>query len=154
MRITTADITDIVSTPDKPEGTVDTAIVKDTGIEPPLSAYTEVKGTPYTVQYLDIPYYDELVGELDVDNIRGQVAELEGNVMARLQANGMNDTVESYKEIIGHIKQYLGISDNELPEIKLEKLNTYLRLSLKQDALENKLDKIHGQISKIMRHSF
>ena len=153
MRISTTDIQAII--PDAPADNkqIDSTITTDkSDIAPPFSAHTEVKGTPYTVQYLGIPDYLETAGQLDVDGLHSKVADLESRILSRIQTNGMDDTVESYNEIVEGISKYLNISKNELPEVKLDKLYTYMKLSDKQNSLQSKLDKVYNQISKVMRH--
>lgn len=100
---------------------------------PPLSIYQKEKGHPYSVDYFNIDYWDQLNGELDIDKIRDKVGLIETWVEREIKQNKLEDSLESYKQIIKEMESELAIKPTEKLESKLERLAAYIAQLWKQE---------------------
>lgn len=120
---------------------------KEVEIMPPVDKYAEVKGKPYTVDYLNIEFYEGLTPETDVNNIIGQVKKLDDYIIDIIKRKNLNNTVDSYCEVMEKIKQELSISENELLESKLSRIINYIEILNRNYTLEQEVKKYYGQFS-------
>lgn len=127
--------------------TIDSVVTKTkTDLEPPLDAYSEVKGIPYTVKYFDIDYWKELTPELDKQGVFGKVKDIEKFVKDEIKHKNFNNSVESYKEIMDKIKLTLGVNKNEDTESALSRIHAYIKMLAKQRAIQKDLSEmIYGK---------
>jgi hypothetical protein len=111
----------------------------------PLDRYAADKGQPYTADYLGIFFYPALTEELDVNGILPSVKRIEQFITEEIEERRLTNTVGSYKEIMNAIKEELHMSDNEVIESKIEKIEAYIT-ALEQQKHKKKLD---GHLSNL-----
>lgn len=119
-------------------GVIDTVTKEKSELEPPFDKYSEIKGVPYTAKYFDIDYFSELKPEVDVHKLGQKVNEVERFVKREIESKKYDNTIDSYNDIIGHIKSTLGINKNIVPEVALSRVVEYIKILDKQRALEKK----------------
>jgi hypothetical protein len=119
----------------------------DTKSLPPLDNYREIKGHPYTVDYFKVHYWKELNPEIDVNKIANKIDAIEKYAQSKINEKRMNNTIESYKEIIGNIKSQLRLSDNDSIEKQLERVSDYIKVMSKQDKLDKEKRRLYGELS-------
>lgn len=111
-------------------------------IEPPLSKYGEIKGKPYTVEFLNIEEWDALTPQTDVEGISTNVNRIEEYIAEEIKERGFEDTLQSYKDIMGQLMSAVEINDNEHLTTKLDKLFTYISFKIRMKGIENRNKKI------------
>ena len=131
---------------------VDTVPTVPSTAEPPLSKYTEIKGKPYTAEYLDIHFWDSLTPELDVDNTGKNVGMIEEYVAKEIDKRNLEDTVGSYREIMDEIKSFLNISANEKVEGRIDRYANYINMRNRQAKEEARHEKLMKRIFKESEH--
>ena len=88
---------------------------------PPLNLYHQVRGHPYSVDYFDLGTHWEFA------NYPQEIQTIEDFVGKEIKRMGLENTIESYQEIIAKLKEKIGISDNERTWHKLDKLVAYIK---------------------------
>ena len=110
---------------------------KESYVAPPLDKYEELKQKPYTVDYFKIKFWDQLNPEIDVNKVGEKVKYIEKWVNSEIQRKGMNNTVDSYNELMAQMEQTLSLGNNEKVERKLGRLHEYLKVLGKQRKVED-----------------
>ena len=128
--------------PRETEGKIDVIIAEapSDNIEnlTPLDLYEKEHGHPYTVESLNIFFWDALNPEVDVHSVMPAVRKIEKYITGEIKENRLTPTVGSYKEIMQRIKDALDMSDNEMIESKIERVRMYVDLMNKQKARRKK----------------
>src|SRR3990167_3374568 len=84
---------------------------QETDIEPPLTAYEQLKGEPYTVRYFGLT--DWLVAiknpQFDVSGLQDKVNQVEQFIIREVQRKQLIDSPESYRAIMNELRTKLHI---------------------------------------------
>ena len=112
----------------------------DSDVEPPIDHYAEIKGHPYTSEFLGIDIWNDIT--------KGQINDVERYVIDEIHLTGLMPTIESYKEIMQKLFEYLDISPNEMESVKLEKLHGYVSVRNKSKARQENIKRLIKQINK------
>ena len=131
---------------------VDTAIPVTSNAEPPLSKYAEIKGKPYTAEYLDIDFWEALTPQLDVEGIGKNVGMIEEYVAKEIGNRNLEDTLDSYREIMGEVKSFLNMSPNEKAEGRIDRYANYINLKNRQAKEDVRHEKMMKRILKESEH--
>ena len=105
---------------------------------PPLSLYPQVKGKPYSVDYFD------LGSSWEFSNYPQEIQIIEEFVGEEIKNLGLENTIESYKEIISKVAAKVGLSENERTWHKLDKIVGYIKALKNIKKWEDKKLKIEG----------
>ena len=105
---------------------------------PPLSLYPQVKGKPYSVDYFDLGVNWEF------SNYPQEIQTIEEFVGEEISKLGLENTIESYKEIISKVAAKVGLSENERTWHKLDKIVGYIKALKNIKKWEDKKLKIEG----------
>lgn len=115
---------------------VEDVIPEKSKIEPPLSIYEKEYGKPYTVDYFKIPEWEMLDDETDIEKTRDKVKFIEKWVKEHIAGEKLEDSLDSYRQIIGRYMAELNVVPTEKLESKFERLSIYLGLLKKQKDLD------------------
>jgi hypothetical protein len=129
----------------KPEGKIDTVVKSEIKAEPPLAEYRNLRGRPYTVDYLKVNGWNP---KTPIPHVIEGVDAIEKYVMGEIKDKNLMPTISSYKEIMDKVKSYLGHSDNENPDHFLERVSKYIELMTKQKTYENKIKFLRKKIDE------
>jgi len=103
-------------------------ISHDSGLEVPPTAHKEIAGEPFGVQVFEIENYGLLEGDLDIDNVKGKIEEIEEYIFARFEEFGLKDTHASYHEVLEKIFERIGFIKNEKGMTKLDRVHNYVEM--------------------------
>ena len=132
----------------EPAEKVDDFVSSKVDIKPPLSAYDKITGKPYSVEYFKIDEWDNIDEDVpDVFDKKAKVKFVEDWVKERIKKLNLEDSIESYDEIMNQYKQELNISKTEKNESKLDRIYSYFKLLAKQAKLDKQRRELFG-ISK------
>jgi len=92
---------------------------REGNIDLPISHYKDLNEVPYTVKHFNITGYD-------FDAIRGNVDILDNYIISQINERSLNDTKESYEQIVNEMFGLLGIEENTRNEIKFNKIVQYI----------------------------
>ncbi len=99
----------------------DIVIEEDSGVEPPITHYQDIKGEPYGVKFFD------LKEQLKVfPGLNEPINNIEQYVKNEIHTKHLQDETKTYKAIIESLKKTLAINENIKTEALLEKLSTYI----------------------------
>lgn len=121
--------------------------VANTGdYEIPFTAYNNLKGHSYSAEYFDF------IGTRDlraVAGIREGIEVIDNYIKAQMEENDLNDTIDSYHEIMKGIMRHLNLSKNIRTDAKFMAIVNYLKLlnkeyvnRLPKPNSSNRLDKL------------
>ena len=111
---------------------------------PPLSAYEKVEGKPYSVEHFKVDNWDILDDTTDITNLRGKIKTIESFINRVIGEDDLEDSLETYKNIMDQYNKTLNIKSNEKTSLKIERLSSYFNLLNKQKDLEEKRRKLLG----------
>lgn len=98
-----------------------TTEVKPAPKTPPLSLYKHIRGRPYSSDYFGLgPHWERW-------NLPKEIESIEGFVKEEIKKFGLNDSVESYEEIVEALEQRIGKRPTERVWHKLDRLVSYIR---------------------------
>jgi hypothetical protein len=117
--------------------------VKETTVSPPLSIYQKKNSNPYTVEYFNIRDFKELDDLNDISGLREKIDSIENFVGQEIERNGMEDSLESYDEIIEKLTEQLNLGKNTRVTNKIIRLANLINL------LNRKID-IESQIKEMI----
>jgi hypothetical protein len=132
--------------PEAPEKKDDSSLQEVPDVMPPLMEYEFIKGHPYTVEFFNIEAWDILKGEMDVDNIRDKVQQIEQYVQNEIAGRNLENTVSSYHEVLYDVMSGLQMSYNELADSKVSKVANYINQINKQRTRESRRRKMRKRI--------
>lgn len=135
-----------VEVQEKPEKKDDSSLHNVPDITPPLTEYESLKGHPYSVDFFNIDFWGALTQATDVDNVKGNIKQIEQYVQGEIASRKLENTTGSYHEIINEITLQMSLSPNEQVENKLIKVSKYIKLINLQREFEEKSSKIRKQI--------
>ena len=121
----------------EPGEKVNDFIPEKSKIDPPLSIYEKENGKPYTADYFKIIGWELLEGEYDIDKIRDKVHLIEEWIRDKIKNSNLEDSLESYKNIMERYFNELNIGKTEKNESKLERIYLYLQLLKKQKKIDD-----------------
>jgi hypothetical protein len=111
-------------------------------VEPPASIYERINKKPYLVDALNLENWELLQGEFDTEGIRDKVARVEKYILGRIKDRKLEDTLDSYRQILERFYGELSIGKNLKREEKLDRLDKWVGLLKKQEALDKRRDDI------------
>src|SRR3990167_310804 len=122
--------------PDKMSNTEKDSIIS------PLSVYIAIKGRPYTVDFLGIKnYWDLLESDEKVDRtlgaIKTKVGVVENWVKRQIDKGYMEDNIDSYKQIMKFTDKIISHSTIDDPLQKLNKIYSFIVSTNKSRAINN-----------------
>ena len=109
--------------------------------DPPLESWSEVKGMPYTAEYLGVNVWNE-GAKHDVDAV-------EGYILNEIKQKGLEPTTDSYREIMSNIERFLQLSPNIASNVKYDKVLGYVKLFAKYKKKKEEMTKIIGQANEL-----
>ena len=110
---------------EEPEGKVESS-EPTTEVTPPLPEYQSVRGHPYTVEFFKMDTWDAYNNMTDVDHVKDRIQDIETYVQNEIKVHNLENTVDSYKEIMNKVVSGLSLSDNEMPDSKILKIANYV----------------------------
>jgi len=106
---------------------------------PPLSVYNKINGKPYSVDFFDIKEWDLINGDMpDFEDKIKKVNLIEDYIGDEIDEYNLEDSVESYQNLIDKYIKILDIKPTEKSESKLERVYLYLELMAKQKKLDKR----------------
>lgn len=94
--------------------------------EPPFSAYTALKGEPYTIKYFGLEDLRFFIENPKFDStLKDMVESIEGYIAQQIEKRKLTDSLESYREIIGELKRVLKIHPLMKEKEAFEKVAKY-----------------------------
>ena len=94
----------------------------------PFSAYSDVKGHAYTAEYFDF------IGTTDLTSvaaIKSGISLIENFIKLQIEAGNLNDTVDSYQEVMKGLMKDIGLSKNMRNDHRFMELVNYIKLITK-----------------------
>lgn len=136
----------------KPEG--DVGVIKKPEVEviPPISEYERLNQHPYLYDYLKLKDSGIIKDALYEKHYKGMIKEIDDFVIAEIDKNKLQPTIDSYKEVMKKVKAYLEIGDNDVPDKTLKKLKTYSGVVSKKRILEKRITNAVSKLNKLMGH--
>ena len=89
--------------------------------DPPLSLYEQARKKPYSAEYF------ELGDTWDNWNTPKEFQVIEEFVKGEIKSQVLNDSVESYKEIVENLENKIGKRENERVWHRLDRLVSYIK---------------------------
>ena len=108
---------------------------------PPLSLYEHINKRPYSADYFGIAHMWERW------NFPKELAAIEDFVKGEIKGQVLNDSVESYKEIVENLENKIGKRANERIWHKLDRIVTYINAIKnfrKWEAIKRKMEEFNG----------
>lgn len=112
--------------------------------EPPLSIYEKMRERPYTAEYFKLTDWDALTDELDVLGTKEKARTVEEWVKEKIKREKLEDTTETYNEILDQYKDELGIKKTLKNDEKLDRIVKYIALLKKQRKLDERKRELLG----------
>ena len=109
------------------------SVDSETNVLPPLSCYKKVNAETYTEHFFNI-------SDISYSN---EVDIIENFIFNQIEKLNLEDTIDSYEEIINHIIEKLEISKNETLKSKIVKITNYINLLNRNITKEERLAKMH-----------
>lgn len=111
-------------------------------LEPPFSVYEKMTGKPYSAKFFDFENWDVL--DSDVNNTVGKIGDIENWIKGRIEGRKMEDTINSFDEIVNSYFDHLNISKNVRNMDKVDRLHKYIKLLSKQEKLDKQREDLLG----------
>ena len=104
------------------------AVKNNSSVELPLSIYEEIKGSPYTIEYLSMnsELFNDRTMLRDGETIK-MARAIDEFVSNEIERKNLTDSLDSYHSIIEHIKSVLKIDINEQSSSMLKKIYTFIK---------------------------
>lgn len=100
--------------------------------ESPFTLYQRDNGQPYTAKYFDIQDFKTLETAAP-EGIASRIQAIDDYVKGQIE-KGSFDSTKTYEQIIGNIKEILGIKDFEPPYEQIEKIYSFVNVNQIQQA--------------------
>jgi len=92
-----------------------------TKVEPAFSIYKQVNKIPYTAKYFNVE-------PMEIPMINGKLNRIEDYIKSQIERRGLEDTTESYDNIMQEIFEAMGIEKTLRSDIRLDKIVKFLEL--------------------------
>jgi hypothetical protein len=129
------------SKPTQPEVDIDDSSIDSgiraegkTKVEPAFSIYKQVNKIPYTAKYFNVE-------RSEIPMINGTLNRIEDYVKSQIERRGLEDTLESYNNVMQEIFEAMGMEKTLRSDIRLDKIVKFLEL----------LNRNYGNVSKSIR---
>lgn len=118
----------------------DVLIADDTGVEPPLTHYQDIKGEPYGIKFFNLKeqlkVFPQLIEPINI---------IEDYAKNEIKTKQLQDETKTYKAIVESLKKTLAIDENIKTEALLEKLSTYINVFNRVFKVEKLRKELNGK---------
>ena len=144
-----SEVMSTVPVPDMVEGKVSDVVSKEPiHAEPPLLEYENLRGKPFTAEYLDIPF-NKTNPVFEKSN--NDVLKVEKYVLDEIERRHWEPTLDSYKDVMSLIKSAVNIEKNTDSNTALERILIYVDSMNKKNTYEAKINKVLKDLSKSIK---
>lgn len=101
---------------------------EETTAEPSLSIYEQIKGVPFTINFLGLNselFYDK--SQFSEGKTMKMARDIDSFVVDEITKKGLTDSLDSYASVINQLKTILGIEHNERNDNILQKLHLFIK---------------------------
>lgn len=130
--------------------TPDNPMREEAPVTPPFTKYSDINKHPYSADYFKIDYFNKLSSDVDFKNVYRNVSDIEKYVTEKIASNKLVDEITTYNNILGEIKNYLGIGNQVKPEEQLNLIAQYIKLKTKEDQYNDKIKKVKEELYKFI----